>query len=76
MAILKEKSKVEQDRTLLMKLPTFGFAERITILSFLNNFRLACDSNRVHQDTAMWLLNQFLKKPASAVQNAYTCLNL
>jgi len=48
-----------------MKANFFDATDLISILSFLGNFKAACDSNDVHEGAAMWILPHFMKKPAS-----------
>lgn len=42
----------------------------ISIVGFLINFKLACDTIGVQEGVAMWLFYIFMKKTASAVSNA------
>lgn len=56
-----------------MNSQTFDPVEPITILSFLDYFELACNTNGGHEGTATWLFHLFMKNPASAVLNACTC---
>lgn len=55
--------------TALLKLDIFDSFDPISIILFLFNFKLACDTNGKHEDAANWLSNFFMKKPTSAVLN-------
>lgn len=59
--------------TVQMKSHTFDAAEQKTPLSFLDS-KMAYDTNGVHEGAAMWLFHLFMKKFASAILNACTCL--
>lgn len=52
------------------KSPTFDPLNPISILGFLNSFKLACDANGNHEGTAMWLFHFSINKSASKVLNA------
>lgn len=62
--------------TVHMKSQTFDVTKLITILTFHNNFKLAGNSNEVHEGAAMWLSHLFIKILAGAVVNDCTCLKL
>lgn len=46
----------------------------ISIIPFLSSFKLACDTNGIHEIAAMWLLHFFLEKQAAAVVNSRIAL--
>lgn len=62
--------------TIQMKSQTFDAETSIKMLRSLSNFKLACHTNSVHEGAAMWILDPFMKKPASAVLNAWICLKM
>lgn len=49
---------------------TFNHFEKIPIMGFLKHFQLACDTNRVHGGSAMWLFQILMDETVSAVPNA------
>lgn len=57
-----------------MNAQTFDTAELIAIMRFRNYFKLAYDTHGVNRGAAMGLFHLSMKKTASAVLNAYTCL--
>lgn len=48
---------------------TFHSFYPISINCALSAFKLACDTNRVHEAAAFWLLHFFMKSPAAAMVN-------
>lgn len=54
-----------------MKPHSFGPCDPISVTGFLKSFELACDTNRVHEGTAVCLFHLFMNKTASAVLNAH-----
>lgn len=50
----------------LMKTAVFEPSDPISVFSFLDSFKPTCDSNNIHEGTAMWLLLHFIDEPAKA----------
>lgn len=48
----------------------FDSLDFISIISFLSTFKLACDTNGTHKDSAIRLLHFFMKKPAAVYLNS------
>lgn len=57
-----------------MKSACFRPSDPISVLSFLHNFKMACDSNGIHEGAAMWLFQYFIKEPAKAPLMHRVCL--
>lgn len=49
-----------------MKLAVFKPSSIVSTLSFLHNFKMARDSNSVHEKASMCLLQYFMKDPTKA----------
>lgn len=56
--IPKMTNKVELQR----KVYFFGASNSISIIGFLTTFKLACDTNNIHEGAAMWVVNYLLMK--------------
>lgn len=46
----------------MMRNEYFDTHDPISVLGFFKTFKITCDSNKVHEGTAMWTLPNFLKK--------------
>lgn len=57
-----------------VKSETLDAVGPITILSSLNDLKLACKTNGVHEGAAIWLFHLFTKKLGTAVLNDCPCL--
>lgn len=47
---------------LQMKADFFEPENPVSIIGFFATFELACDTNKIHKDAAMWVLPRFLKE--------------
>lgn len=56
--------------TAQMKPHPFNPFDPISIIGFLRNFKLACDTNGVYKDLVMWLFHFLMNETTSAVLNA------
>lgn len=72
--VAKKLPKWRKLPTLQRKSQTFDAAKPITIFSFLNYFKLSCDTNRVQADAATSLPHLFMKNPVREVLNVRPCL--
>lgn len=52
-----------------MKAAVFNPTDPISVLSFLDNYKTACDSDKIHEKVAMWLFSHFICKPAKTVSH-------
>lgn len=68
--VAKRVAKWAKRLQVQMKTNIFDSFDPISIISFLSAFKLACDTNGVHEGAAMWLLHFFMKKPAAAALNS------
>lgn len=59
-----------------MKFQTFDSLDPISILSFLSDFKLVCDTNALHEGANLWMLPFFMKHPAAAAQTERIALKL
>lgn len=57
-----------------MKSQTFDTVELISMLGFLNYFKLACHTSGMHEGSVMCLLHLFIKKSTGAFLNGCTGL--
>lgn len=53
--------------TMQMTSYTFNAFDHISIIGFLEKFKLACETSGLHEGASMWLFNYFLNKTASTV---------
>lgn len=49
----------------------FNHFDHTLIIGFWENFKQVCDTNDVHDGTAMWLFHFFIDRIPSAVLNAH-----
>lgn len=68
--VSKNVAKKAKHMTVQMKPYTFGPYDPISILGFLNIFKLVCDTTGVNEGAAMRMIHFFLNKSVSAVLNA------
>lgn len=52
-----------------MKPNIFNPFDPISIIRVFKNFKLACDTNGVHESPVMWLFHLFMNMTASVVEN-------
>lgn len=57
-----------------IKSQTLESFDPISVICFLSNFKLVCDTNRVHKRAAPWLIHFFVKRPAEDALNARIAL--
>lgn len=67
--VSKNIAKIEKQTTAQIKPHTFNSFDPMSIIGFLKNFKLACDTDGVHEGASMWLLHFVVNKTASAVVN-------
>lgn len=58
-----------------MRILGFDESNSITILYVLKRIKNACDSNKIWEGAAMWLINYFMKKNSNAAFPARLLLN-
>lgn len=56
-----------------MKAHFFVSKDPISIIDFLSAFKLACVSNKIHEDVAMRFLPHYSKNPVANALNICTC---
>lgn len=56
-----------------MKVANLKPSDFIALLSFLRNFKTACDGNGIHEGTDMWLFQNLMKDPAKAALPNRVC---
>lgn len=61
--------KMSRRMTVQIQSYIFEPFEPTSIIWFLSNFKLACDTNGIHEGAAVWLFNFFIKKSVSTVLN-------
>lgn len=45
----------------------------ISIVGFLATFKIPCDTNKIHERAAMWVLRHFVKETLANVLNSHMC---
>lgn len=56
-----------------MKAHFFDPKDPISIIGFLATFKLACDTNKIHEGVAMWVLSHYLKDTLANALNSRMC---
>lgn len=67
--VSENNRKISKRMTTQMKSHIFSPFQPISIVRFLRNFKLACETNGVHEGSPIWLFNFFMKNSSSAVLN-------
>lgn len=62
-------AKLPKRMDIRMKYSIYKPSDFISILATLHNFQIVCDSNGIHEETAIWLHPYFLKERANAAQS-------
>lgn len=65
----KHISKIVTSMTAQISPHTFNSFHQISIIVFLKNIKLACDTNGQHKDAFLWLFHFFMNKTESAELN-------
>lgn len=71
------KSVIEGVKRLKVQMKTniFNLLGPISGIGFLSWFKLVCDTNGIHEYSAMWILPIFMEKLAAAAQNFQMALS-
>lgn len=56
-----------------MRSTNFQPSDLFSIMSFLQNYRTACDSNGIHEGAGMWIFQHFVKASAKAAPVQIVC---